>query len=188
MHDPPGEPSGEAPRNRRSTWKAAGPGILVAQFRGARAHRIPPGVNWSDVVSQTTTDLHTDEAVEHVTEELNAISAKQAQRNLDMVRDIEVEVQYRRTEDAEAAVGYGGAGGSDIWAQLKCRAGQSWADAVDDDNDDDDDDDDAQQHIHRARVSGINGVGKEAKQNTPILTASWSGEVVRWIKCVSWSW
>ena len=61
--------------------------------------------------------------------------------------------------NTEAGVGSGSADGSDIWTQLKCRAGQSWADA------DDDDDDDTRRHIHSAQISGVSNTGNGANKS-----------------------
>ena len=70
-----------------------------AEIRGARAHRLPPGVGWSDVERRVTTDWRTGELLEDTSEVGELLNQEFALRRLDKVRDIRIDVFLRNTRE-----------------------------------------------------------------------------------------
>jgi hypothetical protein len=91
-------PAGSRRRHRKveSTWTEAEPCLWRAEIRSARAHRLPPGVGWSDVARRVTSDSRTGEVLEDTSEVGELLSQEVAVRRPDRVRDINVEVHLRK--------------------------------------------------------------------------------------------
>ena len=90
-------PAGSRRRRRRfdPDWVECQPRRWQAEIRNARAHRLPPGVGWSDVARRVTTDSRTGEVLEDTSQVGEFVSQEFALRRLDKVRDIQVEVYVR---------------------------------------------------------------------------------------------
>ena len=125
-------------RNRQQRcepWRRVAPGVLQAEFRSARAFRIPATVRWCDVTRRTTWDATGGEVTKDVIENVNSITAKQAQRRLDRVRDIIVKIHHReqpdkmKPEDRNAEF-------ECQWVDLVIDKQDTWADALDREEDD----------------------------------------------------
>ena len=70
-----------------------------AEIRSARAHRLPPGVGWSDVARRVTTDSRTGELLEDTSEAGELLNQEFALRRLDKVRDIRIDVFLRNMRE-----------------------------------------------------------------------------------------
>ena len=91
-------PAGSRRRHKKveSTWIEAEPCLWRAEIRSARAHRLPPGVGWSDVARRVTSDSRTEEVLEDTSEVGELLNQEFAVRRLDRVRDISVEVRLHK--------------------------------------------------------------------------------------------
>ena len=78
--------------SRGKGWRRDGR-AWIGLFRGARAHRLPPGVRWEEVSTRKTRDISTGEIVEDHDAAKAPFAPAQAGRKLDRVRDIETVVE-----------------------------------------------------------------------------------------------
>ena len=94
-------PAGSRRRQRKfdPTWVECRPRMWRAEIRSARAHRLPPGVGWSDVERRVTTDWRTGELLEDTSEVGELLNKEFALRRLDKVRDIRIDVFLRDTRE-----------------------------------------------------------------------------------------
>jgi len=101
-------PSGSRRRQRRfdPAWIEYRPRSWRAEIRSARAHRLPPGVGWSDVARRVTADMRTGEVLEDTSESGDLLNQDFALRRLDKVRDIRVDVFLRdaKEKNSQAAI------------------------------------------------------------------------------------
>ena len=150
-------------QQRNGHWKEDGPGVMIARFRNARAHRLPPGLKWDNVVERVTVDANSEEVIEHVDEKVRPISAKDACRRLDRVRDIIVRVAYREIGDNHNDLNDHNDlnnfndPNSASWDKVRCMKGQRWADASDEDTPAAGMRDDNSERINRPRLFMMKG-------------------------------
>jgi hypothetical protein len=76
----------------RKGWRRAGERTWIGVFKGARAHRLPPGIGWQEVSARRTQDAASGEVLEDVETTRAPFSSAMAGRRLDRVRDIETRV------------------------------------------------------------------------------------------------
>ena len=69
--------------------------VWVGAFSAARAHRLPPGVQWQEVLSRVTEDSSTGEVIEKTRLDDAPFAPAAATRRLDRDRDIVTRVELR---------------------------------------------------------------------------------------------
>ena len=74
-------------------WRQESLNSWSGEFKGARAHRLPPGVSWREVRERETTDARSGEVIERIVVPENVFSEAAAGKKLDKVRDIRVLVK-----------------------------------------------------------------------------------------------
>ena len=116
-------PAGNRRRQRRfdPAWVEHRPRSWQAEIRNARAHRLPPGVGWSDVASRVTTDMKTGEVLENTLESGDLLNQDFALRRLDKVRDIRVEVIIRDAREMNLQVAIPFESTREKWGDIECE-------------------------------------------------------------------
>ena len=86
----------------RRGWRRAGERTWIEVFKGARAHRLPPGVSWQEVAARQTQGVASGEVLESVKTDRAPFSAAMAGRRLYRVRDIATHVTLHSDPGAPA--------------------------------------------------------------------------------------